>query len=82
MFLTRMGFGSRVVVTGDTTQIDLPARDATPHGRSGLVHALQVLHDVPGLAVHAFSKADVVRHPLVGAIVSAYDDAEKSCSPL
>ena len=82
MFLTRMGFGSRVVVTGDTTQIDLPAQNTTHHGRSGLVHALQVLHDVPGLAVHTFCKADVVRHPLVGAIVSAYDDAEKSRSPL
>ncbi|WP_297217660.1 PhoH family protein [uncultured Desulfovibrio sp.] len=79
MFLTRMGFGSRVVVTGDTTQIDLPAQNDTPYGRSGLVHALRVLQGVPGVAVHHFSKADVVRHPLVGAIVSAYDDAEKTC---
>ena len=45
--------------------------------RSGLVHALAVLDKIPGLAVHHFSKADVVRHPLVGAIVNAYDNAEK-----
>ena len=67
MFLTRMGFGSRVVVTGDTSG----------RARSGLVHALAILDKIPGLAVHHFSKADVVRHPLVGAIVNAYDNAEK-----
>ena len=77
MFLTRMGFGSRMVVTGDTTQIDLPMQPGGARPRSGLIHALNVLHNVPGLAVHRFSKADVVRHPLVGAIVSAYDHAEK-----
>lgn len=80
MFLTRMGFGSRMVVTGDVTQIDLPIlpNDGV---RSGLVHALSLLHDVQGLAVHRFTKADVVRHPLVGAIVSAYDLAEKNSTP-
>lgn len=75
MFLTRLGFGSRMVVTGDITQIDLP--QFTGENRSGLIHALDVLHDVKGMAVHRFSKADVVRHPLVGSIVSAYDKAEK-----
>ena len=77
MFLTRMGFGSRMVVTGDTTQIDLPMQPGGARPRSGLIHALGILHNVSGLAVHRFSKADVVRHPLVGAIVSAYDHAEK-----
>ena len=77
MFLTRMGFGSRMAVTGDTTQIDLPMQPGGARPRSGLIHSLSILHNVPGLAVHRFSKADVVRHPLVGAIVSAYDHAEK-----
>lgn len=82
MFLTRMGFGSRMVVTGDATQIDLPVQAGANRPRSGLIHALNILRDVPGLAVHRFSKADVVRHPLVGAIVSAYDDAEKDSTPV
>lgn len=82
MFLTRMGFGSRVVVTGDATQIDLPVQPGERDGRSGLIHALRVLHDVPGLAIHHFSKTDVVRHPLVGAIVNAYDASEKASAPL
>ena len=77
MFLTRMGFGSRVVVTGDTSQIDLPVNPSSGRARSGLVHALAILDKIPGLAVHHFSKADVVRHPLVGAVVNAYDNAEK-----
>jgi phosphate starvation-inducible PhoH-like protein len=68
MFLTRIGFGSRAVVTGDLTQTDLPA------GRpSGLRHALQVLHGVPGVAFSHFDAADVVRHPLVQRIVQAYE---------
>ena len=78
MFLTRMGFGSRMVVTGDTTQIDLPIQPGGHRPRSGLIHALNILSNVPGLAVHHFTKADVVRHPLVGAIVNAYDHAEKN----
>ncbi len=82
MFLTRMGFGSRMVVTGDATQIDLPAQPGADRPRSGLIHALGLLRDVPGLAIHRFTKADVVRHPLVGAIVSAYDDAEKAGAPV
>lgn len=78
MFLTRMGFGSRMVVTGDITQIDLPQPVGEARPRSGLIHALSILKNVKGLAVHTFSKNDVVRHPLVGAIVSAYDDADKN----
>lgn len=76
MFLTRMGFGSRMTVTGDLTQIDLP--QIPGENRSGLIHALNVLQNVKGLAIHRFSKADVVRHPLVGSIVNAYDKAENS----
>ncbi len=86
MFLTRMGFGSRVVVTGDVTQIDLPPinraflREGEKEGetRSGLVHALKVLEGVRGVAVHHFRSSDVVRHPLVGRIVEAYDIYEKN----
>lgn len=78
MFLTRMGFGSRMVVTGDITQIDLPVQAGFQKPRSGLIHALEVLKNVPGMAIHQFGKADVVRHPLVGAIVNAYDKSEKN----
>jgi phosphate starvation-inducible PhoH-like protein len=67
MFLTRLGFGSKVVVTGDITQIDLP-RDQ----RSGLVNVMTILDDVPDIAFVRFSDADVVRHKLVQRIVSAY----------
>jgi phosphate starvation-inducible PhoH-like protein len=67
MFLTRLGFGSKVVVTGDITQIDLP-RDQ----RSGLVNVMGVLDGVPDIAFIRFSDADVVRHKLVQRIVSAY----------
>lgn len=74
MFLTRMGFGSRMVITGDTTQIDLPQN---PQGtQSGLIHAMNILQNIPSLAFHYFKKEDVVRHPLVGEIVNAYDIAE------
>jgi phosphate starvation-inducible PhoH-like protein len=70
MFLTRIGFGSRCVVTGDTSQIDLPK------GRtSGLVEAQAVLAGVEGVAFTQFGAADVVRHPLVARIVEAYDAA-------
>jgi phosphate starvation-inducible protein PhoH and related proteins len=68
MFLTRIGFGSRAVVTGDITQTDLPA-----HRQSGLRHALEVLAGVDGIAVTRFSARDVVRHPLVQRIVEAYE---------
>jgi len=73
MFLTRIGFGSRAVVTGDISQIDLP-KGVT----SGLVDAVKVLHDVNGIASTRFTSVDVVRHPLVARIVEAYDaDREK-----
>jgi phosphate starvation-inducible PhoH-like protein len=72
MFLTRIGFGSKAVVTGDVTQVDLHKTQ-----RSGLVDALQVLRDVRGIAFTHFSSADVVRHPMVARIVDAY---EKSAS--
>ncbi len=68
MFLTRVGFGSKAVVTGDVSQIDLP-KGAT----SGLVEAEQVLAKVKGIAFTRFTSADVVRHPLVARIVEAYD---------
>lgn len=68
MFLTRVGFGSVVVVTGDVTQIDLPNAKA-----SGLKHVLQVLKAVEGVSFTFFSAKDVVRHPLVRRIVSAYE---------
>jgi phosphate starvation-inducible PhoH-like protein len=68
MFLTRIGFGSRAVVTGDVTQSDLP------QGRkSGLRHAIEVLKDVEGVAFSFFTASDVVRHPLVQRIVTAYE---------
>jgi len=68
MFLTRIGFGSKCVVTGDVSQIDLP-----PGMPSGLVDAAQVLQGVTGIAFTQFTAADVVRHPLVARIVDAYD---------
>ncbi|MBI2383604.1 MAG: PhoH family protein [Gammaproteobacteria bacterium] len=71
MFLTRIGFGSVAVVTGDVTQIDLPK-----HERSGLKHAMRVLQNVPGIKFCQFENKDVVRHPLVQAIVHAYEQHE------
>jgi phosphate starvation-inducible PhoH-like protein len=68
MFLTRLGFESRAVVTGDVTQIDLP-----PDRRSGLVEALDVLHGIEGIGFMHFSDEDVVRHPLVQSIIRAYE---------
>ena len=75
MFLTRIGFGSTAVVTGDITQIDLPGGH-----RSGLVHVLDVLKDVGGLSFTRFGSKDVVRHPLVQRIVEAYAQAEAAPS--
>ncbi len=68
MFLTRIGFDSRAVVTGDITQIDLPGR-----GNSGLIEAERILSDIHGIAFCRFSKSDVVRHPLVQKIIHAYE---------
>ncbi|TDO98778.1 PhoH family protein [Marinomonas balearica] len=68
MFLTRIGFGSTAVITGDRTQIDLPRGTS-----SGLAHAMYVLDNVNGISMTQFASADVVRHPLVQRIVEAYD---------
>ena len=68
MFLTRMGFGSKVIVTGDITQVDLPGR-----AESGLIQAQKVLKTIDGIDFIYFSEEDVIRHPLVGKIVQAYD---------
>jgi len=73
MFLTRIGFGSKAVITGDVTQIDLPKGT-----RSGLVHVMQVLDDVDGIGFTHFHSRDVVRHTLVQRIVEAYDRFEQS----
>ena len=70
MFLTRIGFGAKAVVTGDVSQIDLPRGDT-----SGLIDAERILRRVPGIATTHFTSADVVRHPLVARIVDAYDGA-------
>jgi phosphate starvation-inducible PhoH-like protein len=68
MFLTRMGTGSRIVASGDTTQIDLPE-----HSKSGLVDALERLQDIEGVACVKLGRGDIVRHPLVQKIVNAYE---------
>src|SRR5690606_88175 len=70
MFLTRIGFGSKAVITGDPSQVDLPKGQ-----KSGLADALSVLKGVNGLAFSAFTSRDVVRHPLVARIVDAYERA-------
>ena len=69
MFLTRLGFSSKAVITGDPTQVDLPG-----HKQSGLVEALYALNKVDGISVIEFSKKDVVRHPLVQRIIGAYEE--------
>jgi phosphate starvation-inducible PhoH-like protein len=71
MFLTRMGQNARIVVTGDITQVDLP-----PTSVSGLADAVERLRDVPGVGVVWLDRADIVRHPLVQAIVNAYEATE------
>ncbi len=76
MFLTRMGHGSKIVVAGDETQIDLP-----PHTRSGLVDALRRLKDIDGFAGVRLGKADIVRHRLVMEIVRAYEEGSNSKRP-
>jgi phosphate starvation-inducible protein PhoH and related proteins len=73
MFLTRIGFGSKAVVTGDVTQIDLPK-----HQPSGLVQAERILKKVRGIAFTHFNSTDVVRHPLVARIVDAYERSSKA----
>jgi phosphate starvation-inducible PhoH-like protein len=76
MFLTRIGFGSCCVVTGDLTQIDLPR-----HQTSGLRHAIEVLRGVQGMSFTFFTARDVVRHPLVARIVEAYEAHEARANP-
>ncbi len=71
MFLTRIGFNSRAVITGDITQIDLPK-----HAKSGLRHAIEVLKDVPEISINFFASQDVVRHPVVARVVEAYEAQE------
>ncbi len=72
MFLTRMGWNTKMIITGDQTQIDLP-----PRTLSGLVEAKSLLSDIPGIAIVEMSKADIVRHKLVSRIVEAYDRLAK-----
>lgn len=72
MFLTRFGFNSKIVVTGDVTQIDLPKGKT-----SGLVHALKILDDIDSISIHKFDKRDIVRHALVQKIVEAYENKSK-----
>ena len=69
MFLTRLGFNSRMVITGDITQVDLPSSRA-----SGLIEIQEVLKGIEGIQFVYFSEKDVVRHELVSAIVRAYDE--------
>jgi phosphate starvation-inducible PhoH-like protein len=73
MFLTRMGTNARVVVTGDVTQVDLP-----PGTVSGLTDAAERLQRVPGLGIVTLDRSDIIRHPLVQAIVNAYEEAESA----
>jgi phosphate starvation-inducible PhoH-like protein len=75
MFLTRLGYDSKAVITGDITQIDLPADQL-----SGMVDAMRVLEGVEGIGFMRFTEADVVRHPLVQSIIRAYEyrDARRS----
>ena len=75
MVLTRLGFKSRMVVTGDITQIDLPR-----HQKSGLIIAMNILQGVQGVSFNLFDKSDVVRHPLVHNIIAAYEEAENNAS--
>ena len=72
MFLTRLGFNSKAVVTGDITQTDLPSGT-----RSGLVEAMKILQGIEGIAIHEFSERDVVRHKLVQRIILAYEKYER-----
>ncbi|MGM9760089.1 MAG: PhoH family protein [Parabacteroides sp.] len=73
MFLTRLGMHAKMIVTGDVTQIDLP-----PTATSGLVQAMKILHNVPGIGRVEFCKKDIVRHKLVQRIVEAYDTFDKT----
>ena len=76
MFLTRLGFGSKIVITGDITQIDLPADKV-----SGLREAMRVLKGVDDIAIMRLTESDVVRHALVQKIIRAYEEDENRRSP-
>lgn len=76
MFLTRLGFGSKVVITGDVTQIDLPTDKV-----SGLKDAVRILENIPDIAICRLSASDVVRHALVQKIIAAYESGEKHALP-
>ena len=76
MFLTRLGFGSKMVVTGDITQIDLPSGT-----KSGLEQAAKILRDVEGVSVFRLSAHDIVRHALVQRIIRAYENYGKQNAP-
>jgi phosphate starvation-inducible PhoH-like protein len=75
MFLTRLGFNSKAVITGDITQIDLP-----PHKKSGLVEAQHALRHTEGIGMVEFTRRDVVRHPLVQRIIAAYEEHRAKAS--
>jgi phosphate starvation-inducible protein PhoH and related proteins len=77
MFLTRIGFNSRAVITGDITQVDLPRGQ-----RSGLRHAIEVLQDIPDISFSFFQAKDVVRHPVVARVIEAYDAYEQKNATL
>ena len=72
MFLTRLGFGSKMVITGDVTQLDLP------EGKSGLMRVRSILEGIRDIDFCEFSSKDIVRHSLVAAIVLAYDKVERN----
>jgi len=77
MFLTRIGFNARAVITGDITQVDLPRGQ-----KSGLRHAIEVLEDIPGISFNFFQSKDVVRHPIVAKVVDAYEAYEQKANRL
>lgn len=77
MFLTRIGFNARAVITGDVTQIDLPRGQ-----KSGLRHAIEVLENIPGVSFNFFDSKDVVRHPVVARIVEAYEAHDKKMNSI
>jgi len=77
MFLTRLGFNSKVIITGDITQIDLPGDT-----KSGLVEAVKILNNIDDIAVHYFTERDVVRHKLVQKIILAYEKYESTKKPI
>lgn len=73
MFITRLGFGSKMIINGDITQIDLPRGT-----KSGLIHGQRTLNNVNGIGIVTFDSADVIRHPLVSKVINAYEEQEKA----